>query len=142
MTYVKESSNTGCNGSLFKIGTLKNQSRGFTAKFHQDRLEVLARERSNDTANSSAAREVDLTNGRMGDQLVRHLRGIFRTMEQHVDHTSGQASLAVDISQEPIALGAGFGTLQDTGVTSGDGVCDGADTKDKGCVPGKVSIGL
>ena len=62
--------------------------------------------------------------------------GVFGAVGEDVEAARGEAGLLEDGADGPEAAGGELGTFEDGGVAGCQGVGDGAETEDVGCIPG------
>lgn len=97
---------------------MQDESVGLPAQLHQAWLEKSSGRRSNDTANFSAAREVDLPDMRMCDQSFSDIGGICWTVEDELQSSSRETCFMEDIGDGIVAARGELGAFQNDGITS------------------------
>lgn len=132
---VEEGAEGALEGGVVEVGVLPDDGGGLAAELEEDGLEVLARQTADDAADAGGAGEVDLLDGRLGDEVGRDAGGVLGGVDEHVEDAGGEAGLVKDGAEAPHGAGAGFAALEDGRVAGGDGEEDGADAEDVGGVP-------
>ena len=132
---VEEGTEGALHSGVVQIGILPDNGGGLATELEEDRLEVLTSKLADDASDEGAAGEVDLLDIRVGDKAGSDGGRVGGLMNNHVQDTSGQASLVEDGAETPHGTGTKLGSLENGSVASGDGEQDGTDTKDIGGVP-------
>ena len=91
---------------LFQVRICKDNGRSFSSQFHQDWLEVLPAELSDDSAYCRTSDEFNFPDGWMRNQSLGNRSSILTTGLDDVDHTIGQASLLEDFNQQTVSFRA------------------------------------
>lgn len=105
ITYVHEGSNGTVHGSPIQVRIVQNNRGRLTAELEKHRLNVFARERSDNRADSCATGEVHLAHSLVGDERVGDGRGVGGLVKDDIQASGGKTGLAEDVAQNPETLG-------------------------------------
>ena len=108
----------------------------FATEFHQAWLQDATGLLGDDAADRGGACEVDLFDGRVGDEGRGHSGAVAGFHIDGVEHAGGKAGLSEDGGDGPEATRRALGALEDNGVASCEGRADGTHAEDVGGVPG------
>lgn len=103
-TYVHEGSNGTVHGSLIQVRIVQNDRRRLAAQLEQYRLDIFTCGRSDNRTDHCATGEVNLAYSLVSDEGVGDGGSIGGLVEDDVQTSGGETSLAEDVAQSPETL--------------------------------------